>query len=247
VTLFYASLVVGLVTLVAVVSPFRRTTGGFADSSIYLWARGILLLAGVRVIVEGERLPPIGRPSFFVGNHQSAMDIPVLLYVLSARARFMAKDSLFRVPVFGYLIRRFGFVPVDRRNVRKTHESVDAMLQFLRRNPVSIVVFPEGTRSVEGKLLPFRKGALKICQRAGLGVVPFAISGSAAVHRRGRFRIDPGVVRVRFAPLIPETEVNAMSVGALHDRVYKAVDAALAVMTVRGPDAASFASSTEAV
>jgi 1-acyl-sn-glycerol-3-phosphate acyltransferase len=195
-----------------------------ADWCSWVWSRLILRAAGVRLTVEGLEHVSATDHYFFVGNHQSAVDRSILIVALRGRVRFMAKDSLFRIPVFGQVLTLHDYVPVDRSRARKTMKSLDLMIERLQRRPRSLVVFPEGTRSVEGRLLPFRKGAMKICQRAGLGVVPFAISGSAKIHRRGVFRIQPGCVRIRFAEPLTADEVAAMSSGELHDRVRRAVE-----------------------
>ncbi len=195
-----------------------------ADVFTRIWSRIILFTAGVRLTVVEEEHIVDTTPRFFVGNHQSAMDIPIVITALRGRVRFMAKDSLFRIPLFGRLLSRYDYVPVDRSRARRTARSLDAMIGRIRQRPVSLAVFPEGTRSVDGGLLPFRKGAMKICQRAGLAVVPFAISGSVAIHRRGVFRVRPGPVRISFARPIPADEVIAMSTTELHDRLREAVE-----------------------
>jgi len=187
------------------------------------WARGILAAAGVRLTVEGLDRLASGEAVFFVGNHQSALDIPILISALRGKVRFMAKKSLFRVPVWGWWLSVYGYIPVDRSNVRATRESVERMFAVIRRAPMSYVVFPEGTRSTDGRLLPFRRGAMKICRRSGLGVVPFSIDGSLAVLKRGVYRIHPGPVRLSVAPSISAGEVEAMSSAELHDRVRAAV------------------------
>ncbi len=196
----------------------------FADVASLVWSRLIFLVAGVRLTIVGAEHIADHTPRFFVGNHQSAVDIPILITALRGRVRFMAKDSLFRIPLFGQILARYDYVPIDRSRARRALESLDAMIERIRRRPVSLAVFPEGTRSVDGTLLPFRRGAMKICQRAGLAVVPFAISGSVAIHRRGVFRISPGPVRISFATPIPADEVSAMSSTELHDRVRQAVE-----------------------
>lgn len=189
----------------------------------YLWSYSVLTAAGVRLTVEGTEQRPQGTSCFFVGNHQSALDIPILIVALRGRVRFLAKDSLFRIPIFGWALSRYEHVPIQRSRPRATLRRLAAMIDRIRRHPMSLVVFPEGTRSPDGRLLPFRMGAMKICQRAGLGVVPFSIDGSLAVHQRARFRVRPGSVRLVFAPPIPAGEVTAMTAGELHDRVREAM------------------------
>jgi 1-acyl-sn-glycerol-3-phosphate acyltransferase len=185
----------------------------------WVWARSLLATCRVDLSVEGAGDLTDGRPRFFVGNHQSALDIPVLVVILKGRIRFMAKHTLFWVPLFGWLIWRYAYAPVNRSSPRATLRSLNHMLERLQRRPISFVVFPEGTRSRDGRLLPFRQGTMRICQRAGLDIVPFAIDGSRAVHQPKAWRIKPGPVRVAFARPIPAAEAGAASVAELNERL----------------------------
>ncbi len=183
-----------------------------------LWA------SGVRLTVEQNELAQQDESAFFVGNHQSALDIPILLVATGGRVRFMAKHTLFRIPIFGWSMWFFGHAPIDRRNARKAKESLDAMIERVRRKPVSLVVFPEGTRCLENRLLPFKQGATKIVQRVGYDVIPFAISGSVNVHKRKQFLLTPGPVRVVFGRPIEAEIAKNMSPIELTERLYAAVE-----------------------
>ena len=205
----------------------------------YLWSRVILATAGVRLTVEGLEQLIEGTSCFFAGNHQSALDIPILVTALRGRVRFLAKASLFRIPVFGWAISRCEHIPIHRSRPRATIRRLTGMIDRLRRRPMSFVVFPEGTRSPDGRLLPFRMGAMKICQRAGLSVVPFSIDGSFTVHERARFRIRPGPVRLVFAKPIPAGEVTAMTAAELHERVRQAIASGLGQPGAAGADDAT--------
>jgi len=167
---------------VAVVHSSRRLFAFWSR----LWSRVILTLAGVRLTVQGRDHIADGEPSFFVGNHPSALDIPILFTALDGNIRFMAKKSLFRIPLFGYVLKRYGFIPIDREHPRAALLACEGMVEQLKRDPISFAVFPEGTRSPDGRLLPFRKGALRICLQSGLRVVPFSIDGSHRVYNRVR-------------------------------------------------------------
>ena len=191
------------------------------------WSRTILLLSGVLLTVEGAEKANAQGPCFFVGNHPGALDIPVLFAALRGRVRFLAKKSLFKIPLFGWVLNWYGFVPIDRGRPRVTLRSLERLVEELRRHPESFATFPEGTRSPDGKLLPFRKGSLKICREAGMPVVPFAIEGTNRVYTRGRIRITPGPVRISFGEPIDAAAVAAMSTQELHDRVRSDVAALL--------------------
>ena len=183
------------------------------------WARSLLVPAGVRLEVSGREHVTDGAPRVFVGNHQSALDIPILMQALGGDIRFMAKKSLFRIPLFGWALSANRFIPIDRSSARTVTRRLDRALEELRRDPVSIALFPEGTRSPDGRLLPFRRGAMKICRRSEMGVVPFTIDGAVNVLCRTGYRVTPGTVRLVFARPIPAEEVAAMTPAQLHDRI----------------------------
>jgi len=210
-------LVQGLpVFLLGVIYPSRKIVAWAART----WAHSMLGISGARLTIEGAAGLDDGRPRFFVGNHQSALDIPIIVAALGGDVRFMAKKSLFYIPIFGWVLSRYGFVPVDRTNARKAHGKLEQMIERLRKSPISFAAFPEGTRSRDGSLQPFRKGTLKICQRSGLPVVPFSIEGTLVVHHRDAFfHAYPGPVRLKFGKPITAEEIAEMAPGELYDRV----------------------------
>jgi 1-acyl-sn-glycerol-3-phosphate acyltransferase len=191
------------------------------------FGRFVMISCGARLRVVGAESVRDGVPRFYVGNHQSALDISALLVALDGNVRFLAKESLFRIPIFGWAMRRSEFIPVDRSNARNAKLTIEAMLERFRKRPISLVIFPEGTRSRDGQLLPFRKGAMKICSRAALPIVPFAIDGSGQVSPAKQFRIRPGLITLRFAQPIAADEVASLAPDKLHDRVRAAVEQCL--------------------
>ncbi len=168
------------------------------------WARGLVLMGWVSIDCRQEApLDPAERYVFFA-NHQSLYDIPVLLQSLPVPARFLAKKSLFQIPIFGRAMRVAGFVPVERGGgpgaARQALESASSQLEAGR----SILLFPEETRSLTGEILPFKAGGLLIALRAGARIVPVGIDGTRHVRPKGSVLVRPGQVRVRYgAPLDP--------------------------------------------
>jgi len=227
VTFFLASFgVLALGVPTAIIGIFDRSRRAVAWGS-YVWAKLVIGASGCRLMIRGYEYTNDGQAKFYVGNHQSALDIPAILVALDGRVNFLAKRSLFDIPVFGWVLRLNGYVPLSRKNARKDHARLVNMLADLNRRPVSYCVFPEGTRSIDGQLLPFSRGALKICKRSGLSVVPFSISGSLAAHARGQFLVTPGDIELTFGKPIPAELVESMDPGQLHDTVVQEVKAGL--------------------
>ena len=170
----------------------------------HAWGPHGLLLAGARVRVEPLPALPDG-PLIFASNHESALDIWVAFKVLPRAFRFIAKAELFRLPIFGAYMRLGGHIPVDRGNHARAVESLRQAGEAVRGG-TSLVVFPEGTRSKDGRVQPFKKGPFVVAMEAGVPVVPVAISGSGHVTPKNVVAVVPGTIRVAVgAPVDPRT------------------------------------------
>ncbi|PYQ35175.1 MAG: hypothetical protein DMF55_07925 [Acidobacteria bacterium] len=157
------------------------------------WARSVLAVAGVPVrVLHGDRLER-EKSCIVVANHESFCDILVLLANLPMQVRFLAKRSIFRVPVLGWSIAAAGFVPVDREDRSRGAATVEAALERLEGGR-SLVIFPEETRTSTGELLPFKRGAAHLALRTGLPILPVALAGTYRVLKRGTLEITPGPV-----------------------------------------------------
>jgi 1-acyl-sn-glycerol-3-phosphate acyltransferase len=154
-----------------------------------------LQLAGVRVRVEGlERLDP-NQTYLFTPNHQSMIEVPLLLAYLGRNFGYLAKKELFKYPIFGYGMQLVGVIPVDRSNTVLAVESARLAAEKMREGK-DYIVYPEGTRSPDGRLLPFKKGAFIMAIDAGVPIVPVSISGSAAVMPKGQIKMFPATVHI---------------------------------------------------
>jgi 1-acyl-sn-glycerol-3-phosphate acyltransferase len=151
----------------------------------------------VSVDVEGLDDLPRDQPFLFLSNHQSIYDIPVLFWHLPYQIRILAKASLGRFPFLGGHLRRSGHVLVDRSS---PGNSTMAQIKELMRQTVSILVFPEGTRSADGRVARFRAGIVLLAIEAGLPIVPVSVEGTRHVMRKGRLMTSPGHVRMRVLP-----------------------------------------------
>jgi len=174
-------------------SLFERS-GYFAHWCARMWSRLILATTGVRVSTQGmDRLEP-GRTYVFVANHQSIYDIPILFWSLPYQLRIIAKDSLGNVPFLGWHLRRTGHMLVDRRHPDPTR--IFGWAARLMSNGLSLIVFPEGTRSRDGRVARFKGGSFYLALEAGLPVVPLSVVGSRHVMLKGRLTTYPGEVRL---------------------------------------------------
>jgi 1-acyl-sn-glycerol-3-phosphate acyltransferase len=186
--------------------PWVLLTGDIAP--LYRWSmrvvRAGVRLARIRVQVEGREHIPT-QPSIFMSNHVSNLDPPIMLPFLPFRTAFFIKRSLLKIPVVGYGMRLAGFIPVDRDGrLESARESVQAANKVLDSG-VNISTFPEGTRSRNGKLLPFKKGPFYLAMESKAPIIPISIWGSEHMMTKGSLRIKPGTAHLTFhPPLYPQ-------------------------------------------
>ena len=195
-TVFFLIPAIALYTIVlgtlSIGSSLFEKRGYFAHWCARTWSRLILATTGVRVRVRGlERLTP-GRTYVFVSNHQSIYDIPVLFWSLPFQLRIIAKESLGSFPFLGWHLRRTGHMLVDRR--KPDHHAVFDWASRLTSQGLSLIVFPEGTRSADGRVGRFKGGSFHLALEAGLPIVPLSVVGSRHVMLKGRLATYPGEV-----------------------------------------------------
>ncbi len=178
--------------LASIVDPSRDLAHGVAR----IWGRWILLSGGIRVTVRGLENILQGQPQVFFCNHLSYFDICCLLAYLPVQYRWVAKEELFHMPLFGLAMRLGGYIPIDRSNARKAHRSMMAAVQRIKAG-TSIVIFPEGTRSQSRDLQAFKSGGAVLALKAKVPIVPLVILGTEKVLPRGTLRVGKGPVEIR--------------------------------------------------
>ncbi|HEY5610399.1 MAG TPA: lysophospholipid acyltransferase family protein [Thermoanaerobaculia bacterium] len=196
--------------LVTVVALLWRSNAAFIDRLIRQWARAIVRSAGIDLRVEGQELLDPSRRYIFLPNHASYFDIPCIFAGIEQPTRFMAKASLFKIPIFGWGLSAAGFIPVDRKNRKTAVQSFDLAASRIREGH-SIVIFPEEGRTRTGKMKPFQRGGFLLALKSGLPIMPLAIAGTWEVMPATRFRVTAGPVTLRIAPPI---ETESMSIRA---------------------------------
>jgi 1-acyl-sn-glycerol-3-phosphate acyltransferase len=193
-----------------------------------LWARLILTLGGVAIRVHGLDRLDTGQPYLFVVNHQSNVDIPVLLQSFPGfQLRWIAKKELLRVPFFGWAMWAAKHIAVDRADSAGALGSLKIAARRMA-NGISVVVFPEGTRSIDGRLLPFKRGGFLLAAKTSAPVVPVTIRGTQKLLPKGAWRLRPGIVDVHVSDPIQMTDRRPGSLRALADQVQGIIENNLA-------------------
>lgn len=194
------------------------------------WARCCLRLGGVRLEVHGrEHLDP-GQPVICMANHSSNFDILVLFAGLPIQFRWLAKEELFRIPLFGFTMRRSGYISVDRSDRKKAIASMAIAARRIAAG-VPVAIFPEGTRSPDGKLLPFKKGGFMLALDAQVPIAPVAIVGAHAVMPKHSWLIHGGTIHLHILPPLATAGKGAVERDQLIEEVRSAIATVLSAAT----------------
>ncbi|MEX2528357.1 MAG: lysophospholipid acyltransferase family protein [Gemmatimonadota bacterium] len=168
------------------------------------WSRWILWASNVTVRMEGTELFQRQEgPWILVANHESWYDVWALATHLPLHYRFVAKEELSRVPLFGYAWVRCGHVSINRGDRGSAVASLEEALKRVRDDRIAMILFPEGTRSPDGNLLPFKKGAFVLALQSGIPIVPVGVQGGRQILPKGSFRVRSGEMVIRVGDPIP--------------------------------------------
>lgn len=192
---------------------------------LFMWGAWYgVRIAGVRVETVGlDTLDP-AQSYIFMSNHVSNLDPPILIPLIPRRSSVMVKKELFRYPILGRAMRMGSLVPVDRGNRDAGIEAVRAAKQVVGQG-LNMIIYVEGKRSFDGKLLPFKKGPFYLAMECGVPLVPVTMVGSHEAMPKGRFAIKPGVVKVIFHPPITSNEFGSRE--CLMEKVRNVIDRGL--------------------
>jgi 1-acyl-sn-glycerol-3-phosphate acyltransferase len=200
------------------------------DADFMYWTfigalRIVLRLAGIRVRVEGLENIPSG-VCVFASNHASNLDPVALVPNIPRRVALLAKKEVFRIPILSKALRQAKLIPVDRADKEAAAESVEIAVKYMKEG-LSFCVYPEGTRSRDGRLLAFKKGTFLMAIRATAWVVPVSLAGTQRLMRKGDWTIHPGEVVVRYGTPVNATEYAEDQRDQLRQRVQGLVAAGL--------------------
>ncbi|MBW4054650.1 MAG: 1-acyl-sn-glycerol-3-phosphate acyltransferase [Proteobacteria bacterium] len=188
-----------------------------------LWARLALAMNGITITLTGAEHLPDG-PVIFMSNHQSNFDILSLLAAIPNQIHWIAKKELFEIPIFGPSMRRGGYIPLDRGDGRKALQSMDEAAATIRHGK-SVVLFPEGTRTPDGNLLPFKRGGFILARKAAVPVIPVTINGSGRINPANQIKLYSGDITITLHPPVVapselrRTESETWMMETVRDRI----------------------------
>ena len=182
------------------------------------WSGWVTSFAGVKVVVEHRASLDPSQPYVFMANHASSLDIWAAFVAVPRRVRMIAKKQLARIPLFGWVMWAGRFIFIDRKNAVAARRSIEKAEQRIR-NGDSVLIFPEGTRTRDGNLGPFKKGGFHLAVRAGVPIVPVALRGTRDLMPRGSYRVRAGTVTVIIGEPIPTQGLSEEERANLHERV----------------------------
>jgi 1-acyl-sn-glycerol-3-phosphate acyltransferase len=202
-----------------VLGPFDRVGGRLVHRLVAVpWARMILRVCGVKVVVKGLENVEADVPRIYLSNHQSYFDIFALLACLPVSFKFVLKQELMKIPFLGSAMRNAGYIAIDREDPRKAIKSMNAAAERIK-NGASVLIFPEGTRSADGQLLPFKPGGFHLALKSKCDVVPMAIVNSRSIVPKGSLTINKGTFAMNIGKPIPTKGYSKKDMAHLMDRV----------------------------
>lgn len=216
---------IGILAIIAGLLGVKDRPNGIYDFVPRKWSRIMLWAAGVKVTVHGMDALVEGEPHIFVSNHLSWFDIPSLAGYLP-RYKFVAKASLFKIPVFGPAIRAVGMIPIERENRKSAFDSYRVAAEKIQEGN-SVVVYPEGTRGAGYPLRPFKKGPFVLAIAAGVPIVPVLLHGTLEVLGKTSKSVRPGRVDIHLLEPIPTFGLTYDDRGKLANDVRDRMAAAL--------------------
>jgi 1-acyl-sn-glycerol-3-phosphate acyltransferase len=183
-----------------------------------LWAKSLLWLTHIRVRVIGRENVLLNRPQIFMANHQSDFDILIVLAHIPGQFRWIVKKELFRIPVFGKAMKSAGYIEIDRQNHENAMKSLEEAARKIREGK-SVMTFPEGTRSKDGAIKPFKQGMFHLAISAGVPVVPISIIGAHEILPKRSLNIRPGVITMIIGEPVDVSGYTIETRGELIDRI----------------------------
>lgn len=202
--------------------PFDRK-GRIIHNYARAWGWLVIKSSGVSVVLSGMEHLERGKPHILMANHQGAYDIFALLAYLPVHFKWLAKEELFRIPILGWAMAAAGYVSIERKAKKKALESIENAVAKIREG-ASVLVFPEGTRSPDGKIHSFKRGGFTLAIKADVPIVPISIRGSREVLPRSSLRVKPGKIEITIGKEIPTNQKTMADRDGLMEEVKAAIE-----------------------
>jgi 1-acyl-sn-glycerol-3-phosphate acyltransferase len=209
--------------VISVAISFFDKTGDRQIRVARAWARSLLLVSGIRVTVEGLEYIRSDGSYVLASNHASYMDTPVVMASIPVQFRFLAKRGLFQIPLLGTHLGQAGHIPVPREDPRASVRTMQLAAETIVRRRISMLIFPEGGRSLDGVLQPFKEGAAYIAIRAGAPIVPLVLIGTHDVLPMHSSIVRPGRVALRILPPIATADLTLKDRGRLTEQLHELI------------------------
>ena len=184
-------------------------------------------ILGIRLEVSGTEAVENHKPCLYMSNHLSFLDGPLLFCIISQPVSVILKKEIFKIPVIGLGMKQVEFVPVDRKGIRGGKKSIDHASRLMKEKGFSFLIFPEGTRSLDGRLQKFRRGGFFLALAAQSPIVPISIRGTYELMPKGRFFVKKGTIEVVFHPPVPVHDYDRDNLAGLIEEVRGSIQSGL--------------------
>ena len=210
--------------LMALIGGIFNHYSKYATAVFRTWARSLVWAAGIKLEVTGlENVEP-DESYILIANHQSHMDIPVLTWGLPIPQRIIAKKELFKIPFLGWGMKAVGMLSIDRSNRKQSFETLKEAEEIIKTYRLSILAFPEGTRSDDGNIHPFKKGPFVLAINTGLPLLPVSVSGTRKIVPKGKISLRAGRVKVHIHPPVATKNLNLGDRNKLVEKVQSIIE-----------------------
>lgn len=199
-------------------NPYSNLSNGIVRS----WAKSILWASGIKVEVIGRDQLDLRHPVIYMANHLSTFDILAMAVAIPGTVRFIAKKELFRIPFLAQGMRRVGMISIDRGNSQQAKKSLADAAEKMKKG-VSVIIFPEGTRSRDGKIQRFKKGGFILAIKGKFPIVPTAIRGSFGIMRKKSLKVGKGRIEVEFLQPVAAEKYSYTQRNDLLQEVYRQI------------------------
>jgi len=213
-TFLFTAYMAGLAVILSFLSSNENTAHNVGRT----WATYLLAASNIKVTVKGISNINLQGSHIFMANHTSNFDIPVLQACLPVHFRWLAKTELFKIPIFGWAMKRAGYISIDRSNKESAIQSLKRTANIIK-NGASVIIFPEGTRSRNQNVQPFKKGGFVLAVDSGVPIVPVVLHGTWKIMPKNQIVIEPGHVFVEFKKPIESSDYSRETKGLLMEKV----------------------------